>query len=33
MYGPVEHIITGDFNIIENEELRKLFGKGAKYQD
>ena len=32
-YQPHEHIITGDFKIIENVKLREFVSKGPKYRE
>ena len=32
-YEPLEHIITGDLNIIENAELRSIMSYGCKYRE
>jgi len=31
IYNPTGHVITGDFNIINNTSLRDVFAKGPKY--
>ena len=30
-YSPAGHVITGDVNIVENEDLRSLIFKGHKF--
>ena len=32
-YSPACNVITGDLNIIENENYRKILTKGPKYQE
>ena len=33
IYKPCKHVITGNLDIIPNENLRKLFSKGPKYRE
>ena len=33
LYSPAGHIITGDLNIIQNQQLRDLIPKGPKYRE
>ena len=33
LYSPAGHIITGDLNIIQNQQLRDLISKGPKYRE
>ena len=32
-YEPHGHVLTGNLNIIQNEQLRKLIGKGPKFRE
>ena len=32
-YSPAGHVITGDVNIVENEDLRSLISKGPKFRE
>ena len=32
-YSPAGHIITGDVNIVQNEDLRSLILKGPKFRE
>ena len=33
IYSPAGHIITGDLNIIQNQQLRDFISKGPKYRE
>ena len=32
-YSPSGHVITGDLNIVENDQLRDVLAKGPKYRE
>ena len=32
-YGPVGHVVTGDFRIIKDVKLRELVNKGPSYRE
>ena len=33
LYSPAGHVVTGDLNIVENEQLKNILAKGPKYRE
>ena len=33
LYSPAGHVVTGDFNIVENVQLKGILAKGPKYRE